>query len=453
MAFELTEISSLPDAHVQRWSRSANSGEQLALGFRLPRYWQKHAAEDRLVAVYELQANGAIHFIVCEAEAYATQVDAETKALPALAGQMASEVFGTDRTLALQPVHIPKPWGEEIWYTGMEDRGVALAGHADRAIPLPWVLSALPSALCSHRERDLMLLKILAPKPQEVFGDLYFELHEKKREVYVVTAVDSSAWPDGVGAIRFGFDAGRRQAFSSDEAFRSAFLQAVKDYEKVRREIDALLDKRAGDDVAARELLMAQLPEQLIAREEELRASMNAFTALMPLQPGDVVKVPTHTPHALQHGVRTIEFQTPVYERLIVAFAQKVLTQPHWDTDAAIAKMQLDTPEQPPSECLLDDGGVRVERIVDFADFEVHRYVVQPGSAFELPSPDQYSVIIVIQGVLPLAECGLGPEQALLVPNTHPAMSLHYQAEALAGQTLIFLVGYPAPPVDEKRTG
>ncbi|MBN50337.1 MAG: hypothetical protein CMN85_12445 [Spongiibacteraceae bacterium] len=444
MALALTNISGLPDAHVQGWAASASGGDRLALVFDLPRYWQKTPATDRLVAVYEKQPNAALHFIVCEASSLADNDLNGTATLSELAGQLGCEIFGSDLALALQPVHIPKPWGEEIWYTGMEDRGVALAGHADRAVPLPWALSALPSALCGHRERDLMLLKILAPRPEEVYGDLYFELHEEKREVYVVTSVDPKAWPDGVGAIRFGFDPVRRCEYANDADFRAAFRQAVVNYEAVRREIDGLLDERVGDSIAARESALSSLPQTLTERERELRAEMNAFTALLPLRSGDVVKVPTHTPHALQHGVRTIEFQTPVYERLIVAFAQKVLTQSHWDTEAAVAKMQLDTPEQPPSECLRDSGGVRVERIVDFADFEVQRYIVQPGSAFELPGPEQYGVFIGIQGQLPIGPCGLGPEQALLLPNSHPALKVEYQPEAGVGEALIFLAGYPA---------
>src|SRR5690625_7657891 len=43
-----------------------------------------------------------------------------------------------------------------------------------------------------------------SPLPVEVVGDLYFELHEEKREVYVVTSIDPQAWPEGIGAIRYG---------------------------------------------------------------------------------------------------------------------------------------------------------------------------------------------------------------------------------------------------------
>ncbi len=446
MALVPQKIDGSPDSVVTRWSAKANAGELLCLEFELPRFWQKLPATDRLCAIYEKQGNGALHFIVCESKGL-TDI-AGLKSLSDLAEHSGAEVFGTDLAVALQPVHIPKPWGEEIWFTGMEDRGVASAGHADKATPLPWVLATLPSALCNFHLRDLMLLKILAPRPDDVFGDLYFELHEEKREVYVVTSVDNRAWPDGIGAIRFGFDPACREKYKTDQAFRSAFRQAVADYESVRREIDLLLDRKIAEGQANdREALLKELPRQVLELELELRGKMNSFTALMPLKTGDVVKVPTYTPHALQHGVRTIEFQTPVYERLIVAFAQKVLTQDHWDTESAVAKMHLDTPPQAVSECLRDSDGVKIERIVDFDDFEVHRYLLEAGAELELPSPEEYAVLIVIQGRLPLGACGLGPEQAVLLPNTHPPLPIVNESSETAAGQLIFLVGYPVKAV------
>lgn len=440
MAITLQTVSTSPEAHLNDWLNAGGRG-LLALDYRLQRFWESNPGEDRLVAVYEPQPDGSIRFLV-QAHSEALLAALQTASLlTELTDKLECDWFATDSVIALQPVHIPKPWGEEIWYTGMEDRGVAGAGHAGRDLPLPWVLSALPDALCHHRERELMLLKILAPRPEEVFGDLYFELHEEKREVYVVTAVDRSAWPDGVGAIRFGFDPDVRQQYPDDDSFRRAFRQAVAEYESVRREVDTLLDERAersGQDLD-REAELADLPPALIEAEQKRRAAMNHFTALKPLRVGDVVKVPTLTPHSLQHGVRTVEFQTPVYERLIVAFAQKVLTQAHWDTEEAVALMQLDTPPQPPSEVLQEAGGVRVERIVDFPDFEVRRLVVEPGAEVDFPTPDDYALLIVVQGVLALGECGLAAEQAVLIPRGWPPRRFRHSG----AEPLILLLGYP----------
>src|SRR5690606_327598 len=173
----------------------------------------------------------------------------------------------------------------------------------------------------------------------------------EKREVYVVTHVDRNAWPDGRGAIRFGFDQVARQRAASDEAFRQQFLSAVADYEQLRRAIDRHCDEIRREegvgltepvDAATLKRWLGVVPAPLLERERQAREAMNAFTHMLPLREGDVVKVPCLTPHALQHGVRTVEFQTPVYERKILAFAQKVLTQDHWDTSEAVELMSLE---------------------------------------------------------------------------------------------------------------
>lgn len=413
----------------------------VAIAYSLERFWSSQGGEERLIAVYQREGQETAFIVQSDSEVVRDKLKGFSGELSALADELQTEVFSTNAVISLNPAYIPKPWGEEIWYTGMEDRGLAGAGSAGRSVPLPWVLSALPNRLVAGRERGIVLLKILAPRPEEVFGDLYFELHEEKREVYVVTAVDESAWPDGTGAIRFGFDAEIRAQFDSDVAFRDAFARAVADYEQVRREIDALLDQRAEAEggAAEREAWLADLPAGLIAREKSLRDAMNRFTALKPLKVGDVVKVPTLTPHSLQHGVRTVEFQTPVYERLIVAFAQKVLTQNHWDTAKAVELMQLDPEPEAPFELLACDHGVKVERIVDFADFEVRRFTVDAGCRAKISTVQDYAVLMQVQGELTLGACLLQPEQAVLLPR-------EWQSSAIINRgamPMIFLVAYP----------
>ena len=48
---------------------------------------------------------------------------------------------------------------------------------------------------------SLILLKTLNPVAEKTIGDLYYELHEKKWEVYIVTEIDKTAWPSGKGII------------------------------------------------------------------------------------------------------------------------------------------------------------------------------------------------------------------------------------------------------------
>lgn len=324
-----------------------------------------------------------------------------------LAANYGAALVDLSAPLFLEPVAIPKPWGQEIWYTGIEARGLSKVAGEGGATPLPWLLSLAPQRLCRGLERQITLLKILDPLPEPVFGDLYFEMHEEKQEVYVVTRIDPEAWPDGQGGIRFGFDAAKRAQYDSDRVFKAAYLAAVQDYEQVRRAIDAQLDKCRGaaglalDAPVAADTLkawLAQLPAEQLAAEAQKRAAMEAFTAVKSLALGDVVKVPCYTPHSLQHGVQTVEFQTPVYERQILAFGQKVLTQSHWDTAAALEKVSIETPEPAPLKLLSAAAGCTVEQVVDFDDFEVHRYTLAKEADCILPAIAAYGVLMGVAG-------------------------------------------------------
>ncbi len=349
--------------------------------------------------------------------------------------------FSLARPILLDRVHIAKPWGQEIWYTGVEQRGVCgFVAESGDSVPLPWMLETVAPWLTGGA-RELVLLKILDPLPAAVWGDLYFELHEEKREVYVVTHVDRSAWPDGTGAIRFGFDPERRASYASDADFRAAYRASVAAYEAVRRTIDKQLDIRREEEgialdapVPPRQLMawQAALEAGLLRHEQLLREEMEAFTRFLPLRVGDVVKVPCYTPHALQHGVRTVEFQTPVYERKILSFAQKVLTQQHWDTDDGVALMALEPEAEEPFFVCYRDDDVLGEKIVDFADFEVQRWLLQPGASHRIELAGSYALVMAIEGEVAVGECRLLPEQACLVPATMVSAVLAQRGNAAA---------------------
>jgi hypothetical protein len=368
--------------------------------------------------------------------------------LQALDDTAAAASFSLLQPLRLARVHIPKPWGQEIWYTGVEQRGVCgFTAESGVSVPLPWLLQTLSPWLTGGRDQ-LVLLKILDPLPAEVWGDLYFELHEEKREVYVVTHVDPQAWPEGSGAIRFGFDPAQRARYAGDGEFRRAFRASVAAYEEVRREIDAALDQRRTQQgialdapVAPDQLLDWQqaLDSGLLAREQQLRREMDAFSCLLPLRVGDVVKVPCYTPHALQHGVRTVEFQTPVYERKILSFAQKVLTQGHWDTDEAVGLMALEAEPQEAFAVCHSAGGVLAEKIVDFADFEVQRWQFEPGGSHSIDVAGSYALVMTIAGEVAIGTCRLAAEQACLLPGLAGAAQLR----ECAGDGATVLVALP----------
>lgn len=367
--------------------------------------------------------------------------------LQAYASELNWPWLNLDSALPLKPISIKKPWGQEIWFTGIEERGLSLVGDDNAASPLPWVLSMAPQRLCDGLHQQINLLKILDPLPEEVFGDLYFELHEEKQEVYVVTHVDSGAWPSGMGGIRFGFSQEVRQEYTTDETFKQAFSNAVKAYESIRRVIDAELDKKRKLESIALDapvmadqtkIWLAELPSELQEQELALRQTMDHFKATKPLQLGDVVKVPCFTPHSLMHGVRTIEFQTPVYERQILCFAQKVLTQDHWDTDKAIGCMNLDKPEDEPLKQLRSANGVTVDEVVDFDDFCVWRIAISEGQSWQLPE-FQYALAIGLNGQPQFSQSPLNQEEGILLPTQMSAEVISNDTNS----TALFLLALP----------
>ena len=392
-----------------------------------------------LSAIYYL--NGSIQgFLVDETELVssallqleneiATNVITGEAALDSLAALLGCAVINPSLPLKLLTVAIAKPWGQEIWYTGIEERGVCSIGGERGDSPLDAVLSCAPRLLLGEAVQTPILLKILDPHPEPELGDLYFELHEEKQEVYIVTHVDEEAWPDGKGAIRLGAAPEVLAEFDNETDFKAAYLQAIGRYEKIRREIDVNLDElrvEQGDEPGAtlspdrsRTLLM-QVSDDSHQLERALRADMDRFTQLHALEVGDVVKVPCYVPHALQHGVRTVEFQTPVYERMIISFNQKVLTQDHWDTEAAMAAMILAREPLPGSDCLVDEAGLEVERIVDFDDFEVFRVRLEANSSFSLDSAASYRLIMAVGGSLEIGGVHLASENAVLLPASYP---------------------------------
>lgn len=354
--------------------------------------------------------------------------------------------------LLLEPVYIPKPWGQEIWYTGIEARGQARVMGEGGSLPLPWVMEFLRDRLAMVAAEQLILLKVLDPLADERYGDLYFELHEQKQEVYVVTHVDKCAWPDGRGAIQLGFDPAMRAQYLTWSAFKDAYRKAVKDYEKTRRAIDAVLDQKRQElgvsldqQVTVRQLKLwiNQLSQDfeykdLIVREKDLKAAMDRFIALHPLVVGDVVAVPRLVPHALQHGVRVVEFQTPVYERKILSFGQKVLTQEHWDTDAALDLVDVNAKHLVPPVMLCENDNIQVQRVVNFDEFEVRRIALNGTHRLDV---ERYCLLMVLGGEVNLGDAIAstrltGGDVTLIPANTCTTYELQTSAGCLLLQAI-----------------
>jgi hypothetical protein len=397
----LSVCSGDPQRRLGEWlsGRGGRDG-LLVVEFTLRQYWLAGEPPQALIALYCL-CRGALEVAVTD-QVLHSDGSPGVEQFATWARLTGSARVRPGDPLSLLPRVIEKPWGREIWYTGIEARGLCRFACGGGDTPIPWLQSVLPDQLAGPFGAAPVLLKILDPVATEVVGDLYFELHEEKREVYVVTHVDEQAWPGGIGYIRYGFAPEKLAEYPEEAAFRAAYLQAVLAYEAVRREIDAA---------------SGQATDKQVSRERELRAAMNAFTHLRPVQTGDVVRVPLRLPHSLQHGVRTIEFQTPVYERKILSFAQKVLTQDHWDTRDAVAQMTLVPPPNDEFERVHQDSQRRVDRIVDFPDFQVLRVALEDRGRHPVEKLATYALVMVVSGRLLVGAQTPGPEEALLLPR------------------------------------
>ena len=245
------------------------------------------------------------------------------------------------RPVSLVPVTIEKPWGREVWYSGVEARGESGVRQDGATVPLSDYLREMGWA-------EVVLLKEL----HATGGDLYLEVHETKSEVYVAR---------GPGRLQHGMNQALRRRHGDDEAFRQAFLHAAEAYER---------------DAAGRE-------------------AVDAFVASRALSVGDVVAVEPWTPHSLQRGAWVVEFQTPVFERLVLASNQPLATQDRWDTGRALARIALD----PPAVLAPEPVGPAAERLAVAQGFGVWRTT---GSV-RLPAGVPYVVGLVLDGVAVIA--------------------------------------------------
>ena len=123
------------------------------------------------------------------------------------------------------------------------------------------------------------------------------------------------------------------------------------------------------------------LPQDLLAEEARRRDAMYAYTAVQNVAVGDVIQVQPCMPHSLQHGVRVVEFQTPHYERFILSFGQKVLTQSGWDTREAL--LLANTQAAPPASIKIVAPGI--DLLADCSAFQVVRIMLAAGDSKILP--------------------------------------------------------------------
>ena len=258
---------------------------------------------------------------------------------------------------ALRPATVAKPWGREVWYSGVEARGESAVCTTAGVVPLSRYLRE------RGRTKPVILLKTLLAST----GDLYLEVHETKSEVYVVDEID------GKGRMLLG----------------------------PRPEVLARLGEAAFREAVRRAAGQAEAGEAAI---EAVQSFMNPVD----LHPGDAVTIPRRVPHSLLKGVHVIEFQTPVFERKILAASQPVVTQQGWDIDAAVAAMELAV--QPGVESPKGDG---IQVIARAPDFRVTRYRLASGGSFGVPP---WSLGWVVCGTMRCREHRFQARTAFLAP-------------------------------------
>ena len=269
---------------------------------------------------------------------------------------------------ALRPVVVAKPWGQEVWYSGAEARGESGVSTSAGIVPLTQYLGE------RGRARPVILVKALEPTTD----NLYLEVHETKSEVYVVDRIH------GAGRMLLG---PRREVLArmGEADFRAALRQAAGEAESGEADLEAV----------------------------------QSFMNPVDLRPGDAVTIPMRVPHSLLRGVHVIEFQTPVFERKILAASQPVATQRGWDVDAAVAAMDLAVQPgvESPEEC-----GVQV--IARAPDFAVTRYRLVSEGSFGVPP---WSLGWVVHGEIRCRDRRFQARTAFLAPA---ATELRAEADA-----------------------
>jgi hypothetical protein len=428
----------VPYQEVVHWVRGAGGGTYRGAA------WKGHTlSRDEILPAFQLDPLGVVDWAARRAQA---------------------AVVSTAEPLPLVPCVVPKPWGQEIWYTGIEARGRASIHSATGATELPYALGMFPVPIIGEDERPPVLLKALDPVPQPVIGDLYLEVHDEKWEVYVVLDVDQAAWPGGVGRLRAGLAPGQIQRYRTqspsgwEQQLAQDLAAALKRYEEVRRQVDALcdtelqrlgVDPRHGIPAGRREQVMGTIPAALQAEELQRRQAVEAFLGHIDMPAGAVACLRPGVLHSLQHGVKVIEFQTPTYERLIAMFAQKVLTQSHWDVDRAVARMEKAAFTQPPLEVIDRSDSVLLERVVNFPVFTVLRLTLQPGVShgMETTGDGAYQLLIGVQGSGALSipagrSWELKREGAYLMPATLGRFAVKSSEDA----PLVLLITLPNRP-------
>lgn len=349
----------------------------------------------------------------------------------------------------LSPIEIKKPWGKEVWYTGIERRGVSSLKTPSGYLPLHYVNAVLPKRLKgSAFDSDVILLKILKTK-SNARGDLYIELHKKKEEVYVVDSIDQKVYKNKEAPLLYGMDEEKIKKMGL-ESYKKLLLDEITSYEKHREKVDAQfhelcqkegIDLNACLDEKQDKLLYGQIPKEIIQKDLKDYQKIRSFFGKSLLREGSVVRIEKGVPHSIPHGVRVVEFQNAYYERKIIAFNQKVLTQKRWDTKEALDVMKKSSPLNEPN--IFYEGDNYLEReLAKFEDYTVDEIVIHPGYRHVNYAADFYQILYCLGNSLEVEtemdSMMLQKSEAIFIPIETTITIYNSQTSDVS-----FLIAYP----------
>ena len=410
------EIHSIIQSWHEKCLKNNLTENVIALKYPYQKYWSKEKSNQTFLTAIYLYSPAEISFIVdenlLEDESIASKQYKNIKELSHfLKNHLKIEWLSTLKGFNLQPVYIPKPWGQEIWYTGIEERGVSFVKLGERKVLLPYILSIYPKALVNGDEKNIILLKVLDPLPDPHCGDLYFELHEKKKEVYVISEIAPNCYPKGKGKIKLGINPEKYQKYTDKEAFKQSMLKSIIDYKQTFDHVYEIIQNNYYQTTQLKEIspttyakMLKKLPLSLQNDLAEKYAKVEEFCHFEEIEVGDVLTVNSLVPHSLLHGIKVVEFQTPYYERLIVSFNQKVITQKDWDSKKAISLMDC-SPQSKNLKftSLKSSENIIVEKIATFDDFFVKRiYLKKRHTHYQEIIKKNYFLIICLKGKIKL---------------------------------------------------
>ena len=301
----------------------------------------------------------------------------------------------------LKPVKVEKPWGHELWYTGMETRGESHIVTPQGDLPLSLYLTLSPKI---PRNTPIILIKQLNPRSEPLIGDLYLEAHHTKHEVYFVTRVDRAAWPLGKAKIRLGVNQKIRSEYNSDRDFRQAYLESIQEYQLA--------------------LSLEENTKESVQDKNRLRQKMNTFTNMVSISEGAIIDVPPLIPHSLQHGVQVLELQTPSYERMIISASQPLATQEAWDSEKAIDEINLSSAtiyKQTRSE----KGFIPVASPKGFGAWKIP---IEPGDTHLFEADLAYGICVTMDGSSIIEGLPQKKNEACFVPSS--SLPIHFRNTA-----------------------